>query len=213
MLQRELNIRQRNKNKMTAEEKKYQKRKEEKKNDIQKKEESKKEEKSLEKEEEHNKNEKKKNDNATKKEKPGAEKRKRKTRAVISVRDIPISTKQSVAICKFIRGKKIQDAISDLEQVMVMKKAVPMKGEIPHKKGRGIASGRFPKKAAEKFIKLLKSASANATYNDIENPVIIESIANIGSRPWGKFGQVRRKRTHIKIIAGTKQNKKVKSKK
>jgi len=36
-----------------------------------------------------------------------------------------------------------------------MKKAVPMKGEIPHRKG--IGTGRYPVKASAFFIKLLKN--------------------------------------------------------
>ncbi len=76
-----------------------------------------------------------------------------------------------------------------------------MKGEIPHRKGKGMMSGRFPRKAAQNFIKLLKSLSANATYNGLEEPVISEAITNIGARPYGKFGWVRKKRTHVKLKA------------
>ncbi len=123
----------------------------------------------------------------------------KKTQAVVNASDLHISTKHSVAVCKFIKGKKIEGAIDDLEKVIIGKKPVPMKGEIPHQKG--IMSGRFPKKAAQHFVKLLKNLSTNANFHEIENPVITEAIANIGSRPYGKFGRVRRKRTHIKIVA------------
>ena len=85
-----------------------------------------------------------------------------------------------------------------------------MKGEIPHRKGKGIMSGKFPKKAASRFIILLKSLATNSSYNGLENPVITKAIANIGSRPYGKFGWVRKKRSHVKIIAKeTKERKKV----
>ena len=60
-------------------------------------------------------------------------------------------------------------------------------------------SGVYPKKAAENFIKLLKNLSANSNINNLENPVITEAIANIGSRPYGRFGKFRRKRTHVLI--------------
>lgn len=132
----------------------------------------------------------------------------------VSVRgvNLPISTKYSMAICKFIKNKTINNAIADLEQVVVLKKAVPMKGEIPHRKGK-IMSGRFPKKAGEHFIKLLKSLRANAINHEIEAPVITEAIANIGARPYGRFGSVRRKRTHVKIVARTEKEMVKKSKK
>lgn len=130
-----------------------------------------------------------------KKEEPAKPK---KTEAVVRADNLHLSTKTSSAICKFIKHKKIQDAIDDLEQVVALKKAVPMKGEIPHRKGK-MMSGRFPKKSAQGFITLLKSLEANANVNELENPIIVEAIANIGSRPYGKFGRVRKKRSHIQI--------------
>ena len=123
----------------------------------------------------------------------------KKTEAIVNVINLPISTKHSIAICRFIKNKKIENAIAELEQVLSFKKAVPIKGEIPHRKGKGMMSGRYPKKATEYFIKLLKALSANANTNGLDNPVIVEAIANIASRPFGKFGRVRKKRTHVKI--------------
>ncbi|MFH1787631.1 MAG: uL22 family ribosomal protein [archaeon] len=141
----------------------------------------------------------------------------KKTEVSVNISNVPISTKYSRDICKFIKYKKIDKAIDDLEQVILLKKAVPMKGEIPHRKGK-IMSGRFPKRASENFIRILKSLKSNAENHDVENPVITEAIANIGERPYGKFGRVRKKRTHITIKAREKKainklNKKIKEKK
>lgn len=122
------------------------------------------------------------------------------SKVIINIKDLPISTKHSVAICKFIKNKKISQAISDLEEVIRIKKAIPMKGEIPHRKGK-IMSGRYPKKAAKNFVNALKSLSGNAIHGGIENPIIISAIANQGARPYGRFGRVKKKRTSIKIIA------------
>lgn len=121
----------------------------------------------------------------------------KKTEAFVNVKNLPISTKQAVAICKFIKGKKIANAITNLENVLRFKKSIPMKGEIPHRKG--MMSGRYPKKASQEFIKLLKSLQANANVNGLEELIIVEAIANIGSRPYGRFGRVRKKRTNVKI--------------
>ena len=85
-----------------------------------------------------------------------------KKEAIVNAKDSPLSKKHCIALCDFIRRKKIENAIKDLQEVTKMKKAVPMKGEIPHRKGK-IMSGRYPVKAAEYFIKLLKQLSANAT--------------------------------------------------
>lgn len=130
----------------------------------------------------------------------------KKTEAVINSQNLHISTKKSIALCKFIKHKSIKDAIANLEQVLQLKKAVPMKGELPHQKG--IMSGGFPKKATEHFILLLKNLLANANANELENPVIVEAVANIGARPFGGFGRIRRKRTHLKIKVKEKKSKK-----
>ena len=124
--------------------------------------------------------------------------------AVVNAKNLAISTKHSIAICKFIKNKKIKKAISDLEQVISFKKVVPMRGEIPHKKGKRIMSGRYPKKASKHFIKLLKSLSANSNVAGLEEPIIAGALANIAPRPFGKFGRIRKKRTHIKISAKSK---------
>ncbi len=130
----------------------------------------------------------------------------KKTEAIINGRSLPISTKKSVAVCKFIGGKHLQKAISDLEQVLIHKQVIPMKGEIPHQKGKGISSGGYPKKTVEHFIKLLKSLQANANVNGLDEPIISEVIANFASRPYGKFGRVRKKRTHVQIKVKDKLN-------
>ena len=145
-----------------------------------------------------------------KKEKPKPEsKGPRKTEAVVNGKSLFISTKHAVAICNLIRGKNIDKTISILENVEKMKLAVPMRGEIPHRKGK-IMSGRYPVKAAKEFIKLLKSLKANALMNELElEKYKIFCKANIASRPYRRFGKGRFKRTHveIKLIALKKKNK------
>ncbi len=128
------------------------------------------------------------------------EKKIKKDEAVINGISLPISTKDSVAICKFIKKKSIRKAIADLEEVLKFKKAIPMKGEIPHRKGK-IMSGRYPIKAIGFFIKMLKNLQANSNVNGLEEPIINEAVSNKASQPYGRFGSVRKKRTHIKIKA------------
>ncbi len=143
--------------------------------------------------------------------KEGKKEKTKREFALVSASNIPISTKQSIAICKFIKGKSIADAVRDLDKVVNLKKAVPMKGEIPHRKGKRMMSGRFPAKASKNFVVLLESLAANAT--DIDNSIITEAIANIGKRPLGRFGRVRKKRTHIRIVAREKSKLKKEKKK
>lgn len=128
----------------------------------------------------------------------------KKNDALVNSYGLPISTKTSAALCKFIKNKTINKALEDLEKVSLIKKAVPMKGEIPHRKGKKIMSGRFPKKAAIIFLKLIKSLEANSNANGLEEPKIVEAVANKASRPYGRFGRVQRKRTHVRLRAESK---------
>jgi len=130
--------------------------------------------------------------------------------AIINAKSVPISAKYSIAICKFIKGKTIEKAISDLEPVLILKKAIPMRGEIPHRKGK-IMSGRFPQKAVGHFIKLLKNLEANASVNELHEPVIVEAISNLAQRPYGRFGRTKKKRTHVTIKCVEKKEAKKKS--
>src|SRR3972149_5525030 len=127
--------------------------------------------------------------------------RPKKTEAVVNANGLPISTKHSMAVCKFIKNKRISTAIKELEQVAKLKRAIPMKGEIPHRKGKGMMAGRFPKKASESFILILKSLNSNAIYNGIEDPVIVEAVPNMASRPHGRFGAYKKKRTNVRVVA------------
>ncbi len=129
------------------------------------------------------------------------EQRIKKDEAIVNGISLPISTKDSVAICKFIRHKPIDKAIADLEEVLKFKKAIPMTGEIPHRKGKGMMSGRYPIKPVGFFIRMLKDLKANSNVNGLDEPVIAEAIPNRASRPYGRFGSVKRKRTHVKIKA------------
>lgn len=127
----------------------------------------------------------------------------KKEKVMINITNSQVSTKYAIAICNFIKGKKIQKAIEELESVSLMKTAIPMKGEIPHRKGK-IMSGRFPVRASKEFIILLKSLQSNATQHDLNEPIIVEAVSNKGSTVYGKGGRTQKKRTHLKIVAAEK---------
>jgi large subunit ribosomal protein L22 len=111
--------------------------------------------------------------------------------------------KYSKGIGKFIRGKKIEDAIHDLNLVRLKKKAVPMMGEMAHKKGKGMATGKYPVKASENFLILLKSLSANGANHgmDVDNMRIAMTVPNKAPEQVHRGGRTMFKRTHVKIIA------------
>ena len=109
--------------------------------------------------------------------------------------------KHSTFICKLIKGKKIDEAIGILEEVVKMKRAVPFTGEIPHRKGN-IMAGRYPINASKEFILLLKGLKGNATTNglDIERTRISIASATWGRRPMRK-GSRKAKRTNVILMA------------
>ena len=146
---------------------------------------------------------------------PKAEKKKvevkkgeKKTEAVVNGNDLAIGRKHAVALSNFIRGKDIDVAIKMLEDVIKYKRAVPMRGEIPHRKG--MMSGRYPIKGAKIYIALLKSLKANAMVNELElEKYKLFIMPNRAARPYKRYGQGRFKRSHvtIKLISRQKQTK------
>ncbi|MBU0907584.1 MAG: hypothetical protein KKD18_05175 [Nanoarchaeota archaeon] len=126
---------------------------------------------------------------------------KKKEEAIANGISLPISKKHSMYLCSFIKNKKIDDAIKDLEQVVKMKRAVPFKGEIPHRKGN-IERGRYPVKAAGHFINLLKGLKGNVLTNqmELEETRIYLASASWANRPMRRGG-VAAKRTNIILKA------------
>ena len=120
--------------------------------------------------------------------------------AIVRGNDVGISTKHSIMICKFLKGKKLADAVKDLGEVLRMKRVIPMIGyEVPHKKG---VPGRYPIKAVQVFIKLLKNLEANANINGVDiHTAKLSAKADQASRPRraGKYPGRKFKRTHILI--------------
>lgn len=125
---------------------------------------------------------------------------KKKDEAVARGVSLPISKKHSMYICTFIKNKRVETAIEDLEQVLKFKKAVPYKGEIPHR--HGMMSGRYPINAAKEFIAVLKGLKGNIIVAGLapEKTRIYSASASWASRSQKKGG-ARFKRTHIVITA------------
>jgi ribosomal protein L22 len=114
----------------------------------------------------------------------------------------PMSKKHSMYISNAIKGKTIDEAIQYLQRVIAFKQAVPFKGEIPHRKGPGMMSGRYPINASKLYINLLKGLKGNAIVNglELERTRIVESCSNWASRPLRTGGRAA-KRTNVVIRA------------
>jgi len=121
---------------------------------------------------------------------------------------MPLSHKTSREVCSFIKGKKIDIAITLLTNVAIAKQPVPFKRynrDVAHRKGK-IAAGRFPKKVSLELIKLLNSVKKNAEAKElkVDNLVLIHCASQKGPN-WPKYGRRMgrtRKMTHIELVAG-----------
>lgn len=118
---------------------------------------------------------------------------------------LPISKKFSIEVCDQIRGKQIEKAKQFLEQVIALKRPVPLKRfnrDQTHK--RGMAAGRFPVKCCKEILKLLKSAEANAQFKGLSSASIVIKYISAQHGPKvmrvGRKRRIQAKRTHVEII-------------
>lgn len=127
------------------------------------------------------------------------EKKPKKNSALVNGRNLSISTKEAVAVCDFVRNKDVDKALADLELVTLYKRAVPMRGEIPHRHGN-IMAGRYPMNTVHAFIGLLKSLKTNALMHDMElEKFKIFCMAHQASRPYKRFGAGKIKRSNVEL--------------
>lgn len=131
-----------------------------------------------------------------------------------SGRQLRISPKASVELCRTIKGMKLPDAKKLLERVIEKKQAVPYKHykkEVPHRRqlNEGWFAGRFPQKAAGHLLRLLDELEANAEYRnlDTERLKIIHAAAQRATkiprrnpRAFGRSDLLQGMTTHIELV-------------
>ena len=105
-------------------------------------------------------------------------------------KELHISKKHAHEIASAIKGMKLNIARSFLEDVVLLKRAVPYKRytrNVPHRKG--MCTGRYPQKAAKEFLRVLKNAESNAAYKglDSENLKITHIATKKGHSFRGSF--------------------------
>ncbi len=86
-------------------------------------------------------------------------------------RDMPVSPKSGRNVARAIKGMPVDRARAFLQDVMDKKTAVPFvvrKRKIAHRKGAGMASGKYPVKVCRAFLNVIDSAVANAEYKDLD---------------------------------------------
>ncbi len=121
-------------------------------------------------------------------------------------RDLRISLKQSVEVCKYLRHRKLAQSKRLLQEVLDMKRAIPFRtftNGLGHRKGH-LGPGRYPQKTAEAFLKLLESVEANAQTKGLNTSEleIIHICAHKGAKMFhhGRHYGRLMKNTHVEIV-------------
>jgi large subunit ribosomal protein L22 len=97
-------------------------------------------------------------------------------------KELRISPKHSVEICRAIRGLPLDKAKEYLEDVIALKRAVPFRRYrrcVGHRKGKRFGAGRYPRKAARAILEVLLSAENNAEYKGLNTDIMV--VAHISA--------------------------------
>jgi len=113
-----------------------------------------------------------------------------KTKHVRSaLREKDISHKHAREVALAIRGMSIENAREFLESVIAKQIAVPYRrynNEVAHRSNirDGFFAGRFPKKTAGEFLKLLDNLESNGEYKgmDLDRLKIVSAVTHKGTK-------------------------------
>ncbi|WP_048162893.1 50S ribosomal protein L22 [Thermogladius calderae] len=130
--------------------------------------------------------------------------------------DIPVSIKYMREVVSVLRGMKLKDAKTLLENVVKLKEPIPFRryhGKVSHKRGLadkyGWPAGRYPVKAAKFLLELLENVEANAENKGLDKDklVIIHIAAHKGitlkrymPRAFGRATPKFRRTTNVEVI-------------
>ncbi len=102
-----------------------------------------------------------------------------------------MSWKKSVEVARFIKGMTLRQAQKWLEDVVKLKKPIPMKTfkkkQAHHATPwRGWPAARWPVKVAKRYLQLLENLENNARFRglDVERLVIVHAAAHKGIKIW-----------------------------
>ncbi|NPA76093.1 MAG: 50S ribosomal protein L22 [Euryarchaeota archaeon] len=130
-------------------------------------------------------------------------------------KNLPISLKDSVNLCRALKGMNLEAAKDYLEEVIKKKRAVPYfryLDSVSHR--RGLGPGKYPVKEAKYILKVLENAEANAENKelDTDNLYIMHIAAHKGEiykrympRAMGRSTEIRKEHVHIEVILEEKE--------
>lgn len=118
-------------------------------------------------------------------------------------KSLPISPKQAVEICNFVKNRTVSTAKTMLERVTELKQAVPFKRfkrDVGHKPG--IAAGRYPQTAAKEILKLVNSVEANAQNKGLSSDLMIVHMNANRAASQPRSGRVagESKMAHVEVV-------------
>lgn len=124
-------------------------------------------------------------------------------------RDLGVSTKESIEICRHIKDKNIVDAKKMLSAAVELKRPIALSRfnqKVAHKPGMG--PGRYLCSTAKSILSVLENLETNAQQKGLStaNLVIVHACAHQAARPFHasrKRGR-RMKRTHVEIVCEEK---------
>ncbi|HEV2316454.1 MAG TPA: 50S ribosomal protein L22 [Thermoplasmata archaeon] len=124
--------------------------------------------------------------------------------------ELPMSPKKTYEVLNAIRGLALEDARQYLEDVVALKRPIPMRRynqETAHK--RGIGPGRFPKKVAKNVLQILQNAESNAEYEGLDTDQLYVFVASCARgrvrkaqmpRAQGRSTEWNEQTTHVEIV-------------
>ena len=104
-----------------------------------------------------------------------------------SGRDLRISYKAAVEVCRAIRGLSLDNARRLLEDVINLKRSIPYrrhKKKVSHRRDlQKWYAGRYPVKACRAILRVLENAEANAEYKglSVDRLKVIHAAAQKGT--------------------------------
>jgi len=109
--------------------------------------------------------------------------------------EMDISPKKAYEVCNAIRGMNVETAEKFLEEVISLRRPVPIRRynqETAHKKGH-TGPGRYPVKVAYAILKVIREAKANADFKGLDEEGM--KLAHIAASR-GRIVQARMPRAH-----------------
>jgi large subunit ribosomal protein L22 len=137
-----------------------------------------------------------------------------------SIREKDISHKHAREIAVAIKGRSIEKARELLENVISRREAIPYRrynNEVAHRSNirDGFFAGRFPKKAASEFLRILDNLESNAEYKgmDLDRLRIVSAAVHQGTklkrfqpRAMGRSSPKFDTLVHVEVIAQEADN-------